>query len=120
MSTHSLIGIENSNGSVTFSFCHYDGYITGVGRELVEGYTTRKKARTMIEKGDMDAPGNHYESSTAKPVTASSAKNYREGMRQYCGEYAYLMKKSGAWVVSVDGEPFQSLKGALKQEGTLR
>jgi hypothetical protein len=34
MSTRSRIAIENQNGSVTSVYCHFDGYISGVGKTL--------------------------------------------------------------------------------------
>jgi hypothetical protein len=39
MSTRSRIAIENQNGSVTSIYCHFDGYISGVGKTIKRIYT---------------------------------------------------------------------------------
>ena len=47
MSTNSLVGYLNEDGSVVTSYVHYDGYATGVGEMLLENYNTDKCARDL-------------------------------------------------------------------------
>jgi hypothetical protein len=47
MSTRSRIAIENQNGSVTSIYCHFDGYISGVGKTLKECYTRSIRSRRI-------------------------------------------------------------------------
>ena len=32
MGTRAMIGIVNESGTITASYCHYDGYLDGVGK----------------------------------------------------------------------------------------
>ena len=55
MSTRSNIGIENNDGTVTFVYCHHDGYLAGVGQTLLDNYTTEEEVRALLAPGDMSA-----------------------------------------------------------------
>lgn len=39
MSTHAYVGIENSDGSVTYMYVHFDGYVEELGRKLAPAST---------------------------------------------------------------------------------
>ena len=47
MSTNSLVGYLNEDGTVVTSYVHYDGYATGVGEMLLENYNSDKCARDL-------------------------------------------------------------------------
>jgi hypothetical protein len=53
MSTHSRIGIENPDGTVTSIYCHFDGYLNGVGRMLQLHYKDRSKVVELISVGNI-------------------------------------------------------------------
>lgn len=53
MSTRSYIGICNSDFSVDAIYCHYDGYINGVGQTLFDYYKTEDVIRKLIALGDI-------------------------------------------------------------------
>lgn len=55
MSTHSRIGIKNSDGSVTAVYCHCDGYPEYNGRILCEHYGTEEKAKALIALGSLSS-----------------------------------------------------------------
>lgn len=57
MSTRSLVGIQNKDGSVNYVYIHSDGYLTGVGKTLLEHYSDRKKIRRLINLGDLSSLG---------------------------------------------------------------
>ena len=38
MSTHATIWIKNSNDTFTGIYCHFDGYLSGVGDTLLKHY----------------------------------------------------------------------------------
>ena len=50
MATRSRIAIENQDGTVTSIYCHFDGYLDGVGKTLFEHYD-REKTEKLIELG---------------------------------------------------------------------
>ena len=51
MATRSRIAIENQDGTVTSIYCHFDGYLSGVGKILKEYYTTQTKVEALINLG---------------------------------------------------------------------
>jgi hypothetical protein len=65
MATRSRIGVMLDDGSVKQVYCHFDGYVEGVGLTLVENYDTLEKAKTLISFGDMSYL--RPEISTAEP-----------------------------------------------------
>jgi hypothetical protein len=58
MSTNSYIGIVNSDGSVDYSYCHWDGYPAGVGKTLVDNYTTEEQVRELLSYGSISVLGS--------------------------------------------------------------
>lgn len=52
MSTRSTIGILNSNDTVTRIYCHFDGYLEGVGQTLKDHFNTEEKVRELLSMGD--------------------------------------------------------------------
>jgi hypothetical protein len=59
MATRSRIAIENQDGTVTSIYCHFDGYIDGVGKILQENYNTREKMEQLIDLGDISSLGKN-------------------------------------------------------------
>ena len=93
MSTNSLVGYLNEDGSVVTSYVHYDGYATGVGEMLLENYNSDKCARDL-------ASTLGYASSLKETVAAShedransdEAEIYEsyEVFEEYIRECSYL------------------------------
>ena len=59
MATRSLIGRTNSDSSVTYIYCHWDGYIQspGVGSVLHEHYQDSAKVDQLLALGDLSSIG---------------------------------------------------------------
>jgi hypothetical protein len=53
MATRSYIGTKNTDGTVTYIYCHWDGYPSGVGKTLAEHYTTPTKIEELMKVGDL-------------------------------------------------------------------
>jgi len=53
MATRSAIGYKTPEGKVRAKYCHYDGYVVGVGRTLQEHYQQARKIAQLVELGDM-------------------------------------------------------------------
>jgi len=51
MGTASMIGIYNDDGSVTATYCHYDGYLSYNGQLLVQSYNTPEAAKAVANAG---------------------------------------------------------------------
>ena len=58
MATRSTYGILNSDKSVTSAYCHFDGYIEGVGYTLLDNYNTEEKVRELLSNGGCSSLGN--------------------------------------------------------------
>lgn len=58
MSTRSGIGYKTKAGNVYGVFCHYDGYIGGVGMLLHTFYKDAENVKTLIKMGDIDSLGS--------------------------------------------------------------
>ena len=60
MATRSLIGrcCEESN-TVVHVYCHFDGYIEGVGRILQDHWTNRKDIERLLNMGALNILGNN-------------------------------------------------------------
>lgn len=61
MSTRSHIAIKNLDGNFQSVYCHFDGYLEGVGQTLLEDYKTEGKIRELISNGGMSALNSKIE-----------------------------------------------------------
>jgi hypothetical protein len=58
MSTRSIIGKVNEDGTISAVYCHFDGYLQGVGTTLAEHYQDAAKVDALIALGDLSRLGN--------------------------------------------------------------
>ena len=57
MATRSYIGIRNLDASVSYIYCHFDGYPGGVGMILANHYTDIDKVNALMKLGDLSTLG---------------------------------------------------------------
>lgn len=57
MSTRSTIKIKRKDGTETAIYCHFDGYIEGVGVTLQLAYNTAEKVEKLLALGDLSVLG---------------------------------------------------------------
>jgi|TARA_R110000850_G_scaffold85180_4_gene183087 hypothetical protein len=57
MSTRSFIGLEATDGTVAYIYCHWDGYLAHNGRMLQDNYTTVDQVNALLDQGDASALG---------------------------------------------------------------
>lgn len=112
MGTSSMIAIKNEDGSVTASYCHYDGYVGYNGMMLKECYNTQELASAVANSGYVSALNEDLQDSIDKsanvdnPVVYECSDEYLLTGWEYCGaQFLYL------W----DGE--QWLYSSLKNHG---
>ena len=121
MSTRSRIAIENQNGSVTSIYCHFDGYLSGVGKLLKEYYTTQPKVKALIELGDISSldmtptSTEAYHRDRGEDFNQSTDKDVETFFNGSIEQYGYLFTKDNRWLVSTYGAP-TDLQLALKGE----
>jgi hypothetical protein len=60
MSTRSNTAILNSNGTVTMTYCHFDGYPSHRAPILLANYSDEDDVRALIALGDMSSQGERH------------------------------------------------------------
>lgn len=98
MGTSAMIGVYNKeDGSVTASYCHYDGYLAGVGRTLYENYNTQYDAEVVGKGGYVSSLESDYLESRKQAVHSDAAIIYdtvevflKCGANYAGAEYLYL------------------------------
>jgi hypothetical protein len=124
MSTRSRIGIENQDGTTTSIYCHFDGYISGVGKLLKEYYTTQAKVKALIKLGDISSLDMTPSSTTAyhrdrneefSQQTNKSVPDLFNCIYQSGEEFIYCFTKDNIWLVSDSGSPVVDLKVAIEE-----
>jgi hypothetical protein len=131
MATRSNIAIENQDGSVSAIYCHFDGYIDGVGKILQENYNTREKMEQLIALGDISLLGKTIEETVAyhrdrgedlkKPFQHKTVPLYFES-EDGDGEidYLYCFTLGGQFLAQqVGSDQVALLEEALEREDVL-
>ena len=123
MGTRSAIGYKTPEGKIRAKYSHYDGYVAGVGKTLVEHYQEARKIAQMVELGDQSflapeifpTPGSKHSFETPEEgvtvfynrdrgeegVDAQEFDTVQEFVDYYAGagcEYFYL-HTTGGWIV---------------------
>ena len=109
MATRSRIAIENQDGTVTSIYCHFDGYLDGVGKKLFNHYD-REKTEKLIELGDISVLGE----STLNTIAYHRDRNEDLYFKTFPNvpdlfdygfesgvEYIYCLVKNGIWLVNI-------------------
>lgn len=63
MATRSTIGIQNDDETIEVVYCHWDGYLEGVGKTLKENYNSEDKIRRLLSFGNISSLGEDVNSS---------------------------------------------------------
>ncbi|MBZ7262456.1 hypothetical protein FMK81_13160 [Klebsiella oxytoca] len=80
MATRSSITLKTEDGKYKTIYCHFDGYLSGVGKTLYEHYNTQEKAEKLLACGDISV----LEASCDKPE-GHSFENQIDGYTVYYG-----------------------------------
>ena len=57
MATRSYIGVRNTDASVDYIYCHFDGYPDHNGKILTEHYADMDKVNALMKLGDLSVLG---------------------------------------------------------------
>jgi hypothetical protein len=108
MSTRSRIAIEKESGIVNSIYCHFDGYVDGVGKTLFNHYD-KEKLQKLIELGDISSLGEStidtvaYCRDRGEDLHSTSYLDV-EGLFELGfesgAEYVYCLNRDGIWLVS--------------------
>jgi hypothetical protein len=102
MGTRSTIAIENSNGTVTGIYCHWDGYLNHNGRILQDYYTTEAAVRELIALGDLSSLGE----------TVGTKHDFNNAPRSECNAYGRDRGETG-----IEAKTFDSHADLVEQIG---
>lgn len=94
-------------------YCHYDGYIDGVGKELLENYNTREKALNLISCGDcsevLDNVRAYFPWRTNVAMDVNQLRRvwnvqrpYQSKVLDFRTHYVYLFENGEWYLVSKD------------------
>jgi len=119
MGTRSTIAIQNTDGTVTGIYCHWDGYTSHNGAILAENYTTEDTVRELIALGDLSSLGekigdkvdfDDYKSHNGqcvaygrdrgeRGVEAATHDSWTALLEDFGQEYDYLFVPGEGWTV---------------------
>jgi len=120
MSTRSRIVIQIEENVYRSVYCHFDGYVDGVGHTLLEHYRDVEKVKSLIELGgisvlgkDIDCPEGHDFENQVVGKTVFYCRDRGEELRvkedssveelvKSCkdsgGEFLYIYGLDGKWM----------------------
>lgn len=75
MATRGTISIQMEDGTVRTVYSHWDNYITGNGKLLVESYSDREEVMKLINGGDISSLGS-YVSEEKKSFDRPQGEDY--------------------------------------------
>jgi len=126
MATRSRIAIENQDGTVTSIYCHFDGYLEGVGKKLFNHYD-REKTEKLMELGDISVLGEStldtiaYHRDRGEDFFRIIYIDLEEFIeKNQCGgvDYLYVLTKDDIWLVNkTTSVHTRYLKEELEEEG---
>lgn len=104
MSTRSNIAIQRKDGTRTGIYCHFDGYIEGVGVTLQLAYNTAEKVEELLKLGNISTLGYYTESrDTNENGTIAYHRDRGEDLEFWDTEqeFNYLFDEwDGVWYVT--------------------
>jgi hypothetical protein len=74
MATRSHIGIRNDDNTVSYVYCHWDGYPEHNGKILLNHYNNKEIINTLLNNGNMSILGEQIDPSPDSPHTFSGKR----------------------------------------------
>lgn len=121
MATRSAIGMRTHDNRIKAVYCHWDGYLEGVGATLLASYKDVFKVNQLLDKGNISSLESTIKATEFYNDTQPGFDddyvifNTYEDLFEYfedC-EYFYVFEND-QWIVST-GSTFNSLADTLKE-----
>jgi hypothetical protein len=133
MATRSTIAVQNEDGTVERIYCHWDGYLDGVGDTLATSFDSLELAKAVVALGDCSVVSgacniSEIESYHGKgepfddvaPKKFANLKEYKQSIADGEGqEYNYIFTK-GEWYLNDDGDLITVEKAMGKEDEVLQ
>ena len=114
MATRSYIGVKNTDGTVDYIYCHFDGYPEHNGEILTEHYADMDKVNALMKLGDLSVLGieigekhdfNDYANRNRNWCLAYGRDRGEENTSVKTGDYSELINDHDVdYVYIFDGE----------------
>jgi hypothetical protein len=103
MSSHCNIGVEHENGSISYVYCHFDGYPVNITRILTRFYNSYDSALALVELGELSCIGKTLDECKAYHRDFGEfyeVWNESDAEKMYLQEYNYLFRtvNNGWWI----------------------
>ena len=96
MSTRSNIGVRNTDGTIDYIYCHFDGYPEHNGQILTENYTNINRVNELLKLGDLSVLGKFI----------GEKQDFDKRVKDYCLAYGRDRGETG---VSASTTTFENL-----------
>lgn len=123
MATRSRIAVELEEGKVISVYCHNDGYVSGVGAQLMNSFpngTDPSVVARFIKEGDRSTLALSYaewRGEKCPPMKHESVPKFFGGDIE---EYGYLYTAEGEWLVKKDANGDDPVPLAYVLSGTAK
>ena len=114
MATRSTIGIQNDDETIEAVYCHWDGYLEGVGKTLKENYNSEDKIRQLLSFGNISSLGEDinsslfYERDRQEKDQKSEILKTQKQLLDFRQEYNYVWI-NGQWLYYQNNLNFKKL-----------
>jgi len=96
MATRSYIGVRNTDGSVDYIYCHFDGYPDHNGKILTEHYADMDGVNALMKLGDLSVLGKFI----------GEKQDFNKRIKDYCLAHG---RDRGETNVSVKNSDYKEL-----------
>lgn len=99
MATRSRIGFETVSGAVMHIYCHFDGYIDGVGKALIVDHNDVNKAHSLVNGGNCSTICDQVQRSDPAISWSKDRQSYKQDGANSCEEFQYLWdSRKACWL----------------------
>lgn len=124
MATTSTIAVQHADGSVSQIYCHFDGYLSGVGKKLLAHYNTLEQAEALVAMGGASCIRETLETSVfyhrngQEDLTVEKYSSWADYFLNACTEgYDYVFTPDAGWLVmTYRTDRYLPLTEALERE----
>lgn len=107
MATRSYIAKQNSNDTIAYIYCHFDGYLEGVGKTLFTHYTDETVIDKLMGLGGIrsldTSPDTIVDYPDDETTIVKDEQELIEHFKDSWCDYCYLFKNN-EWHVLHDGQ----------------
>lgn len=115
MATRSTISVRHKDGTYESVYCHFDGYIMGVGKKLLRYYNTYEKVVELVSLGNLSSLSETIPNSSfyCRDENESFSSNFFINEVEFSNanfqQCNYLFKNNKWWHIHPDLDHLQPL-----------